>query len=66
MYIFKQISTGNRFCSHPSKIESKQKYNSDGKQIGLPWDKPNKNFLSCSRPDSQCGAEFFIIQRRNE
>ena len=62
--IEKQLSVGNRFCSHPCKYYTKEKYNSDGKQIGTPYDKPNESFLKCSRVPQHCGAEFAIIQRR--
>lgn len=53
-----QVSTGNQFCSHPSKFYSKEKYNNRGMQIGKPYDNENKNHSRCSK----CGAEFARIQ----
>ena len=55
----KPTHISNIYCSHSTKFYSKQKYNSNGKQIELPTDEENFYFLTCIH----CNSEFQYIQR---
>lgn len=57
--ISKPTHVSNVYCSHSTQFYSKQKYNSEGKQIGEPTDEKNFYFLTCIH----CNSEFQYIQR---
>ena len=46
--------TGNIFCSHPTVFPTKEKYNTQGQQIGVPSDSGNDTFSICIK----CHGEF--------